>query len=158
MKAPMLRASLFVIFDTTPILVCSQPLDFGVPCTPKSGYIDIVFEGGKYQEMASLNSLRGFVEVIVLEMLSRGRLTNAYAIKQAIASESNGALQIRDGTLYPAIDRMEEKGLISTEANDKFDRRRWTLNITSDGKKYLRLEKVSWRKFRSAIDKILGSR
>jgi DNA-binding PadR family transcriptional regulator len=109
--------------------------------------------------MAKHDSLRGSVELVVLEMLSRGRLTNAYAIKQAIASESNGVLKIRDSTLYPAIDRMEGKGWIESEANDtKYDRRVWILKLTAEGKKHLRSERISWRRFSSAVDQILAGR
>ena len=153
----MFWASLFITSHTTPVHIRSQPLDFVVTGTTKAGYQGIIFENQGNQNMAKHNSLRGFVELIVLEMLSRGKLTNTYEIKLAIASESNGVLKIGDSTLYPAIERMKEKGWISTEANDKFYRRIWDLKMTKDGKKHLRSEKMSWRKFRSAVERILGA-
>ena len=110
------------------------------------------------RNMAEHNSLRGCVNLIVLEILSRGKLTNAYDIRQAIASQSNGVLKSGDGTLYPAIRRMIENGWISIEADNKFYRRRGILKITVEGEKHLRSEKKSWQDFSSAIEEILDGR
>jgi DNA-binding PadR family transcriptional regulator len=98
------------------------------------------------------SSLRGTLDLLVLKVLSRGKPLSGYAIQQAIEMESKGVLHVRDSSLYPALDRMDEAGWISADRARNGRRRAWLWQLSDEGKAQLRTEKLRWPEFRFAVD------
>src|SRR5260370_71231 len=71
--------------------------------------------------MAKTDSLQGSLDLLVLKILSRRPQLHGYAIMAAIASTSGEVLRAEEGSLYPALYRMEEAGWIRAERIKKFE-------------------------------------
>ena len=65
--------------------------------------------------MAKTDSLQGSLDLLVLKILSRRQRLHGYAIMTAIAAISEDALRVEEGSLYPALHRMEEAGGVKAE-------------------------------------------
>ncbi len=99
---------------------------------------------------------KGAIELSILAILSRGRKYGLEIIKE-LSSLSEGFLRIKEGTLYPALHRMEARGLVksSWEIVDGKNPRRY-YEITEEGKKALEKGVENWKKLVNAMNKILG--
>ena len=80
--------------------------------------------------MPKSDSLQGSLDLLVLTILSRRPRLHGYAIMSAIQSMSGEALRVEEGSLYPALHRMEQSGWIASE---------WALTETNRKAKYYRL-------------------
>jgi PadR family transcriptional regulator PadR len=101
--------------------------------------------------------LKGTVDVLILKSLTRGRL-HGYAIAEMIQNASNEVLRVDEGALYPALHRLELRGLLSAEwgLSDN-NRRAKYYRLTASGRKYLAVESSSWERLSSAVSRVLGS-
>jgi PadR family transcriptional regulator len=97
------------------------------------------------------DQLRGHVGMLLLAALSSGP-AHGYALSAELRRRSGGRLAIVEGSLYPALHRLEAAGLIasSIEAIDGRHRRRYEL--TADGKVALNEEMHSWELFKACVD------
>ena len=101
--------------------------------------------------------LHGTLELLVLKLLEREPM-NGYAIGQRIRSVTDLALDVDEGSLYPALYRMERRRwLTASWAITPKNRRAKFYRITSAGRKQLGLETSHWADFSEAVAKILGS-
>lgn len=103
------------------------------------------------------DALRGHVETLVLSVLEKGP-GHGYELSQRIEQRAAGALELREGSLYPALYRMEESGLISGEweaANGRRGPRRRIYRLTRAGKKKLTRARSSWKEFVEVIGRIV---
>ena len=102
--------------------------------------------------------LHGTLEVIVLKTLSWGPI-HGYGIGRWIEELSNGALRIDEGSLYPALYRLEKKGWIESEwgASEK-NRRAKYYRLTVDGERELREGRRIWSGFAQAVGQVLAAR
>jgi transcriptional regulator len=102
--------------------------------------------------------LHGTLEVIVLKTLSWGPM-HGYGIGRWIEQLSNGALRIDEGSLYPALYRLEKKGWIESEwgASEK-NRRAKYYRLTADGERELREGRRVWSGFVQAVGQVLAAR
>lgn len=103
------------------------------------------------------DALRGHVETLVLSVLEKGP-GHGYDLLQRIEERAAGALELREGSVYPALYRMEEAGLISGEWEAKNDRRgprRRVYRLTRTGKKKLGEARTSWKQFVEIIGRIV---
>ncbi len=105
--------------------------------------------------MASNDSLRGTLDLLVLKVLSRGKPLSGYAIQQAIEMSSKGKLRIRDSSLYPALARMQKAGWISSTKVREGVRNASLWQLSSKGEKQFLEERLSWANFRSAVYGVL---
>ncbi len=106
--------------------------------------------------MAKTDALQGSLDLLVLKTLSRRPRLHGYAIMAAIRDSSGEVLRADEGSLYPALHRMEESGWIESE---------WTINengrrvriyqLTSAGKKELQAEEIRWDAVSAAINRVL---
>lgn len=100
--------------------------------------------------------LKGHLDMIVLAALSGGP-AHGYAVIQEIHRRSGGAFELPEGTVYPALHRLEQAGLLNshwTKAESGRQRRVYTL--TKRGIRALAKERAIWQRFADAIGGLLG--
>jgi PadR family transcriptional regulator, regulatory protein PadR len=106
--------------------------------------------------MPRSDSLQGSLDLLVLKILSRRPRTHGYAIMSAIRDTSGDVLNAEEGSLYPALHRMEEAGWIRAEWITKDTGRRARMyELTATGKKQLAAEESRWQVVSSAINRVL---
>jgi PadR family transcriptional regulator, regulatory protein PadR len=106
--------------------------------------------------MPKADSLQGTLDLLVLKILSRRPGLHGYAIMTAVKAASEDALRIEEGSLYPALHRMEESGWIRAKWVTKdTGRRARVYELTASGKKQLAAEESRWEKVSSAVNLVL---
>ena len=106
--------------------------------------------------MAKPDSLQGSIDLLVLKILSRRPRLHGYAIMTAIKDRSGEVLRAEEGSLYPALHRMEEAGWIRAEWITKENGRRARLyELTAAGKKQLAAEESRWQTVTAAVNRVL---
>jgi PadR family transcriptional regulator PadR len=106
--------------------------------------------------MPKQDSLQGSLDLLVLKILSRRPRLHGYAIMSAIKDISGDVLRAEEGSLYPALHRMEEAGWIRAEWITKETGRRARLyELTPAGKKQLAAEESRWQAVTSAVNRVL---
>ena len=106
--------------------------------------------------MAKPDSLQGSLDLLVLKILSRRPGLHGYAIMSAIKDWSGDVLRADEGSLYPALHRMEEAGWLRAEWLAKDEGRRLrAYRLTPTGKKRLSDETSRWQTVTSAVDRVL---
>ena len=106
--------------------------------------------------MAKTDSLQGSLDLLVLKILSRRPGLHGYAIMTAISEMSDEVLNVEEGSLYPALHRMEEAGWIRAKWITKDTGRRARLyELTAGGRKQLAAEESRWRAVTSAVNRVL---
>jgi PadR family transcriptional regulator PadR len=97
----------------------------------------------------------GALEMMVLQILRRGHL-HGYAIAQQIRDGSNELLQIEEGTLYPALQRLLREGWVDAEWGVSARNRKVRIyRITSAGRKQLQREVSSFERMLSGIQRVM---
>jgi PadR family transcriptional regulator, regulatory protein PadR len=105
---------------------------------------------------AKTDSLQGSLDLLVLKILSRRPRLHGYAIMAAIAGMSDDVLRAEEGSLYPALYRMEEAGWIRAEwIKQESGRRARVYELTAAGKKQLGAEESRWQAISAAINRVL---
>ena len=102
----------------------------------------------------SSDRVRGHLGSLLLAVLAAGP-AHGYALSRELRTRTDGALAVPEGSLYPALRRLEEAELVSSVWDESASRRRRLYSLTTTGKKALADEIDAWRSFRSAIDSIL---
>jgi PadR family transcriptional regulator PadR len=106
--------------------------------------------------MPKPDSLQGSLDLMVLKILSRRPRLHGYAIMSAIQDRSGEVLRVEEGSLYPALHRMEEAGWIRAEWVMKDNGRRARLyELTAAGKKQLATEEARWQAVTLAVNRVL---
>jgi PadR family transcriptional regulator PadR len=106
--------------------------------------------------MARLDALQGSLPLLVLKILARRGPLHGYAITTQIESMSADVLRVEEGSLYPALHRIEEAGWIEAKwITTETKRRARVYEITSAGRKQLKEEEVRWRAVTTAVEHIL---
>jgi PadR family transcriptional regulator, regulatory protein PadR len=106
--------------------------------------------------MPKPDSLQGSLDLLVLKILSRRPGLHGYAIMSAIQIMSGEVLRAEEGTLYPALHRMEEAGWIRAKWITKdTGRRARVYEMTAAGKKQLAAEESRWEAVTAAVNHIL---
>ncbi len=106
--------------------------------------------------MPKPDSLQGSLDLLVLKILSRRPRLHGYAIMSAVRDTSAEVLRVEEGSLYPALHRMEEDGWIRAEWITKDTGRRARIyELTAAGKKQLAAEESRWQAVTSAVNRVL---
>jgi transcriptional regulator len=106
--------------------------------------------------MPKPDSLQGSLDLLVLKILSRRPKLHGYALMTAISEISDEVLRVEEGSLYPALHRMEEAGWITAQWITKENGRRARIyDVTAAGKKQLNAEEARWQLVTSAVNQIL---
>jgi transcriptional regulator len=112
---------------------------------------------GAYLSTARRGLLHGTLDALVLKTLSHGAL-HGYAIARWIEDRTSGAIQVEEGSLYPALYRLEDRKLIAaTWGISSEGRRAKFYRLTARGKKQLDTERASWRMFTGAVGHVLDA-
>ena len=99
--------------------------------------------------------MQGTLELLILKTLSRGSM-HGYGIAQRIHEAVDDVLRVEDGSLYPALYRMEERGWVSSEWGvSENNRRARFYKLTRSGRKQLEGEQANWRRISEAVTRIL---
>jgi PadR family transcriptional regulator, regulatory protein PadR len=101
-------------------------------------------------------ALQGTLDLLVLKILSRRPRLHGYAIVSAIHDMSEDVLRAEEGSLYPALHRMEETGWVRGQWVTKENGRRARLyELTPAGKKRLAAEESRWQAVTAAVNRVL---
>lgn len=102
-----------------------------------------------------LDSVQGTLDFLILQTLSWGDM-HGYAIARWIFDHSGDELQIEEGTLYPALHRMEDRGWIAAEWGLSENKRRAKFyTLTTAGHRELSERTASWHRFTLAVNRLL---
>lgn len=100
--------------------------------------------------------LAGTLELIVLQLL-QAEPTNGYDLTLRIQAISKDVLNVNAGSLYPALYRLEQRGLLrATWATSETGRRTKVYAVTAAGRRQLAEQRASWERFSGALTTILG--
>lgn len=103
------------------------------------------------------DGLRGSIDLLVLKTLSLAP-THGWGISQRIQQLSEGVLEVNQGSLYPALQRLEKEGLITSDwGTTENNRRARYYELTSSGRRMLGEEVASWERFAAALETVLGT-
>jgi PadR family transcriptional regulator, regulatory protein PadR len=103
------------------------------------------------------DALRGSLDLLVLKTLSLQPM-HGWGISQRIQQISDGVLEVNQGSLYPALQRLEKQGLIASDwATTDNNRRARYYRITASGRRALGVELESWRRFTVGLEAVLRS-
>ena len=106
--------------------------------------------------MAKSDALQGSLDLLVLKILSRRSRLHGYAIMSAIQDMSGEVLHVEEGSLYPALHRMEEAGWIRGEWITKDTGQRARLyEVTAAGKRQLGAAESRWHAVTLAVNRVL---
>jgi transcriptional regulator len=104
---------------------------------------------------AQLELVRGTLDVLILKALVWGEL-HGYAITSLIRRQTDDALLVEEGTLYPALWRLEDKGLVEAEWGlSENNRKAKFYRLTTEGRRRLREETRTWDAYAAAVGKLL---
>ena len=104
----------------------------------------------------SLELLKGTLDVLILKTLSRGPL-HGYAVSRWIRETTGDAFQVEEGALYPALRRLEKRGLVEAEWGvTDTGREAKFYRVTPGGEAELRSEMRRWQRYVEAMSSVLG--
>jgi PadR family transcriptional regulator PadR len=95
-------------------------------------------------------ALKGHLDMLLLAAV-QPRPAHGYAIAEALRTRSDGAFDLPEGTLYPALHRLEHAGLVSSRWSEVNGRRRRVYQLTAKGHRQLAKRQNEWREFSRAI-------
>ena len=106
--------------------------------------------------MAKPDNLQGSLDLLVLKILSRRGPLHGYAIMTAVEEISGEVLRLEEGSLYPALHRMEEAGSIHASWIIKDNGRRARIyELTARGRKQLAADEARWTAVAAAVQRVL---
>ena len=95
--------------------------------------------------------LRGTLDLLILKALSWGP-AHGYGVAKWVELATDDALAVGEGTLYPALHRLEERGLVSASwGASENNRRAKFYSLTASGRSQLRVEMANWKRYAAAI-------
>jgi PadR family transcriptional regulator, regulatory protein PadR len=99
-------------------------------------------------------NLKGTLPTLILEALARGP-SHGYRIAGCIKERSQGVLDFKEGTLYPALHKLENEGLVESYDGVENGRERRYYRITPSGRRALAKDRAEWRQLSRAVTLIL---
>ncbi|MGN6129731.1 MAG: PadR family transcriptional regulator [Nocardioidaceae bacterium] len=104
--------------------------------------------------MAS-NLIRGHLEGLLLAVLT-DEPGHGYALSQRLAARSGGELTVPEGSLYPALQRLERLGLVTSSWASAEGRRRRVYSLSRAGRRQAESSAREWKTFAAGVDRVLG--
>jgi transcriptional regulator len=110
---------------------------------------------GRMPRPSNLDLLQGTLDLLVLKTLSWGP-AHGYSVARWIQQLTDDVLRVGEGSLYPALHRLEERGWVESEwRRSENNRKAKFYKLTPQGRAQLRSESESWNQFALAIQKVL---
>ena len=105
--------------------------------------------------MGETNLLQGTLDMLILQTLTLGPM-HGYAISESIEQRSEDVLQVEEGALYPALHRLEVRGLLASEwgVSDN-NRRAKYYKLTAAGRRHLSAESERWQRLSGAVMRVM---
>ena len=101
--------------------------------------------------------LQGTLDLLILKTLALGPL-HGWGISKRVRQMSNDVFQVHQGSMYPALYRLEDKGWIDSEWGESADGRRTKVySLTAQGKKAFAAERANWRTFAATVELVLAA-
>lgn len=101
-----------------------------------------------------LDKLKGHLDLLLLEVLLAGP-AHGYALITTLRDRSDGVFDLPEGTVYPALHRLEDAGLLKSEWTMVEGRRRRLYRLTPAGRVAAHAERRHWQSFADAVDSVL---
>ena len=99
-------------------------------------------------------ALKGHLDLLLLAVLEKGP-AHGYALIESLRGRSGGTFDLPEGTVYPALHRLEKDGLLSSHWSEESGRRRRVYQLTPKGVESLARRQAEWRQFSRAVDATL---
>ncbi len=100
--------------------------------------------------------LQGTLALLILKTLASGKWMHGYAISAHIHAVSDQLLRVEEGSLYPALHRMEQEGLVQAEwGKTEKNREARFYSLTAEGRKRLALEEESWKRLTEGVGRVI---
>ena len=99
-------------------------------------------------------AIKGHLDSLILAVIAEGPL-HGYAIIEELKRRSGGVFDLPEGTIYPALHRLEHAGLLDSEWNTETGRKRRVYRLTRSGGAKLGLDRVEWQRFAQGIAAVL---
>jgi len=101
--------------------------------------------------------LQGTLDLLILKTLILGPL-HGWGISKRLRQLSRDVLEVGQGSLYPALYRLEDRGWVTAEWSMSDEGRRTKVyTLTADGRRQLTVERSQWRRFSTAVDEVLSA-
>lgn len=100
-------------------------------------------------------SSRSQLDLLLLAVLRQGP-GHGYAVIEGVRRLSGGALELAEGSVYPALHRLERERLLDSDWSEVNGRRRRVYRLTARGARRLRTEEAEWRRWVRAVAGVLG--
>ena len=101
-------------------------------------------------------ALKGHLDLLLLAAVSAGP-AHGYAIVEQLRDRSGGTFDLAEGTVYPALHRLERAGLLGSRWSTEAGRRRRVYELTARGRAALHAQQRDWRRFSSAVAAVLDA-
>ena len=99
--------------------------------------------------------VQGTLDLLILKALSAGPM-HGWSIAQQIKTRTKEVLQVQQGSLYPALHKLETQGLIAAEWGESENNRRAKFySLTAKGRKHLEAEEANWERLSKAISRFI---
>src|SRR6266705_3514842 len=105
--------------------------------------------------MSAPSDPRGQLDLLLLSVVSSGP-AHGYRVIERLREQSEGAFDLREGTVYPALHRLERDGLLESRWSDDAPRRRRVYAITPRGSGALEAKRDQWRSFAGAVQAVIA--
>lgn len=99
--------------------------------------------------------LRGHLDRLLLAVLADAP-GHGYELSRRLALRSGGELDVQEGSLYPALHRLERGGLVQSSWSTSEGRRRRIYTLTPSGRRAVTESRREWRAFSAVVDRVLG--
>ena len=102
-------------------------------------------------------ALKGHLDLLLLAVIEDGP-HHGYAVIEALRQRTGDALDLPEGTIYPALHRLEKAGLLRSRWDEVGGRRRRVYSLTAPGTRAVREKRHEWQSFAAAVQGVLGTR
>ena len=108
------------------------------------------------QGMRSREAIKGHLDLLLLQIVSEGP-AYGYQVVSTLRERSAGVFDLVEGTVYPALHRLERQGLLASRWDSSAPRRRRVYSLTAAGVRQLSDERHQWRRFVTGMTNVLGA-
>ena len=96
-------------------------------------------------------ALKGHLDLLLLSVLANGP-AHGYAVIETLRQSSSGIFDLPEGTIYPALHRLEKQSLLSSDWTEESGRRKRIYKLTAKGKQALSQRQGEWKNFSKAVN------